>query len=273
MKQVFDRLVVELEKPRELTAQSLRHFSATYGVDRQEVGAFLDTRLAGLAEDELDLSLSALYTPKLADQALFAGLLGKDSIPTEELPTWVDRLHRRPTTGHLVSADGVVHPFELQPVTVERYVLRLRIDGTTSDAVLRLIQTLAPPEEQPLLLAVARRAIWNTPDRCALLEQFLARSYAGDPPVPGDLEAFLALVESSEPTGVADVIARLPAWEQVVRTQVSSANQPSPFFNERVQDLHGGGRDQRGTNEPLRTQKQAELEFLGRLKRMFGTAG
>lgn len=265
MQPVLDRLAAELEKPRALTAQTLRHLAAAYGVDRQEVGTFLDERLAGLEEDELDLTLSALYTPKLADQAEFAELLESKSFTRAELHSWVDLLLQRPTNGHLQTADGVTHSFLLQRVTLERYVLRLRLEGTMPEGLLRLIRTRTPRAEQPQLLAIARRAIWNTPDRWELLQRFLTRNFAAASPVPGDPEAFLALVESSEPSGIPDVLARLPAWEQVVRIQVSSADQPSPFFNERVQDLHGGGRDQRGVNEALRQQKQSELAFLGRL--------
>lgn len=265
MQPVFDRLVEELEKPRPLTAQTLRHLASAFGVERHEVGAFLDERLEGLAEEELDFTLSALYTPKLADQATFAGLLEGASVPASEWPAWVERLHRRPTTGRLVTADGTVHAFKLQPVTLERYVYRLRLDGSLPETLLRLIRTLPPAADRPRLLAIARRAVWDTPGRRELLQQFLTRSYAGDPPVPGDAEALLALVESSEPAGTEDVMARLPAWERVVRTQLDSAGSPSPFFNERVQDLHGGGRDQRGGNETLRAHKAAELEFLQRL--------
>lgn len=261
----MDRLAAELERPRALTAQTLRHLAANYGVDRQEVGTFIDERLAGLEEVELDLTLSALYTPKLADQAVFAELLETTSITRADLHAWVDLLLRRPTTGHLQTADGATHAFPLQRVTLERYVFRLRLDGTLPEGLLRLIRSLPPGTDQSRLLAIARRAIWNTPDRLEMLHRFLARHYAGNSPVPGDPEAFLALVESSEPSGIPDVLARLPTWEQVVRIQVSSADQPSPFFNERVQDLHGGGRDQRGVNEALRQQKLSELAFLGRL--------
>ena len=265
MQPVLDRLAAELEKPRALTAQTLRHLAATYGIDRQEVGTFLDERLAGLEEDELDLTLSALYTPKLADQSIFADLLESASVTRADLHSWVEYLLQRPTTGHLQTADGVTHAFPLQRVTLERYVFRLRLEGTLPEGLLRLIRSLPPRADQPRLLAIARRAVWNTPDRWELLQRFLARNYAGNSPIPGNPEDVLAVPFPFSERRAANVLARLPAWEQVVRIQVSSADQPSPFFNERVQDLHGGGRDQRGVNETLRQQKQSELAFLGRL--------
>ena len=54
MEAVFNRLVEELERPRTLTAQTLRHLEATYGITREETGSFLDERLPGLDETELD---------------------------------------------------------------------------------------------------------------------------------------------------------------------------------------------------------------------------
>lgn len=268
MKAVMDRLVKELERPRELTAQTLRYLDSTYGVGREEAGALLEERLPLMDDAELDLALSAQFTPKLADQAVFASLLGADGVPVGELTGWVEQLHQRPTLGHLITPDGVSHEFRMRPVTLERYVLRLRLEATIPEVTFRLIRSLCPDTDQPVILAIARRAVWNTEGRRELLRRFLAGAYAGDPPSPGDAEAFLAVMETSEPENLDDARTRLPAWEQVARTQWSGSDQPSPFFNERVQDLHGGGRDQRGPNEALRARKKAELEFLGRLRRI-----
>lgn len=268
MEAVMDRLVKELERPRELTAQTLRYLDATYGVGREEAGALLEERLPLMDDAELDLALSAQFTPKLADQAVFASLLGADGVPVGALARWVEQLHQRPTQGHLITPDGVSHEFRMRPVTLERFVLRLRLEATIPEVTFRLIRSLCPDADQPLILAIARRAVWNTEGRRDLLRRFLSGAYAGDPPAPGDAEAFLAVMETSEPENLDDALNRLPAWEQVARTQWSGSDQPSPFFNERVQDLHGGGRDQRGPNEALRARKKAELEFLGRLRRI-----
>lgn len=268
MEAVLDRLVKELERPRDLTAQTLRYLDSTYGVGREGAGAFLEERLPEIDDAELDLALSAQFTPKLADQAVFASLLGADGVPAGELRDWVVRLERRPTLGHLITPDGVSHEFRMRSVTLERYVLRLRLEATIPEVTFRLIQSLCPDADQPVILAIARRAVWTTEGRRELLRLFLAGAYAGDPPASGDAEAFLALMETSEPENLDDARSRLPAWEQVARTQWSGSDQPSPFFNERVQDLHGGGRDQRGPNEVLRARKKAELEFLGRLRQI-----
>jgi len=266
---VWDRLIQELEKPRPLTAQVFRHLASIYGVERAEAGRFLDERLGALEDDELDLTLSALFTPKLSDQALFAGILGAASVPQTTQSEWVSRLEGRPTIGRLVTVEGAVHRSPLKRVTLERYVFRLRLEATISESLGRLIATLPPPAERPVLLAIARRAAWNTPDRVGILSQFLARAYSDGDAADAvhDAERLLALMEGSEPTDLADLLRRLPAWEQVVRTQIASSARPSPFFNDHVQDLHGGGRDQRSGSDVLRAQKQAELEFLERLAR------
>ncbi len=264
---VFSRLVEELEKPRLLTPQVLRYLSATYGVGRDEVGPFLDQRLSALDETETDLTLSSLFTPKLSDQARFAELLGDALIPERDWSELVRQLDQRPTQGCLVTEEGAAHRFPLATVTLERYVHRLRLDGTVSEPLYRLIQTLPPAEDRPLLLAIARRSIWDTPERQQILFDFLAKGCTSDGYRRDDAEALLTLMETAEPSSVEDILQRLPEWEGNLRTQLASTSLPRPFFNSKVEELHGGGRDHRASNEEAAAHKRAELEFLGRLAR------
>ena len=265
MQAVFDRLVLELEKPRPLTAQSLKYLAATYGLGRDEVGAFLDRELAQLADEEIDLALSAQFTPKLADQAVFAELLGQQSIPPSDWPRWIEKLQQRPTLACLVTEAGTSHRSPLRSVTLERYVHRLRLEASVPEAVYRLIGSLPPAGDRPLLLAIARRAAWDTSARREILLQFLARSCAADRYRRNDVEALLGLMESAAPTDLNDLQARLPDWEQVIRGQLTTAGMPRQFFNLQVEEMHGGRRDHRPTDQGSKERKQAELEFLGRL--------
>lgn len=265
MQAVFDRLVLELEKPRTLTAQSLKYLAGTYGLGRDEVGAFLDRELANLADEEIDLSLSSLFTPKLADQAIFAAILGAQSVTTSEWPHWIERLHQRPTVACLVTEAGTSHRSPLRTVTLERYVHRLRLDATVPEALHRLIGSLPPATDRPLLLAIARRAIWDTPARQDILLKFLAGSCANDTYQLADVEALLSLMESATPSDLPDLQRRLPDWEQVLRSQLTTAGMPRPFFNLQVEEMHGGGRDRRPTDSNGKERKQAELAFLSRL--------
>lgn len=265
MQAVFDQLVKELEKPRPLTAQSLKYLAATYGLGRDEVGAFLDRDLALLADEEIDLALSSQFTPKLADQAVFAAILGPQSIPKSEWPSWIERLQQRPTLACLVTEAGTSHQSPLRAVTLERYVHRLRLEASVPDALQRLIGSLPPASDRSVLLAIARRSIWDTPARQEILLQFLARSCASDTYRRDDVEALLGLMESAAPTDREDLQRRLPDWEQVLRSQLTTAAMPRPFFNLQVEEMHGGGRDRRPADNGAKEHKQAELEFLSRL--------
>ena len=80
------------------------------------------------------------------------------------------------------------------------------------------------------------------------------------------VEALLNLVETYEPANTAEVLSRLPHWQVVLRHEIGLASGPKPFFNERVQEMHGGGRDQRRMEDTRTTAKQRELEFLARLQ-------
>ncbi len=263
---VFERLVAELERPRPLTPQFLRHLSATYGLGRDEIGRFLDAELPGLSEEEIDLTLSSLFTPKLADQAIFADLLGRGSVPASEWPVWIERLRSRPTHGCLLTEQGTRHTTALRTVTLERYVHRLRLDATVPIAVFDRIGSTVVPAQRPMLLAIARRAVWTTPERQRILLEFLGKAASVPGTTPHDAEALLALMEASEPESVEDLLARLPEWETTLRQQIASARQPKPFFNLQVEELHGGGRDQRPSNLHAVATRQEELAFLGRLR-------
>ncbi len=128
----------------------------------------------------------------------------------------------------------------------------------------QIINQVSPPRERAVFKAVARRAIWESPTR----REILGRCWqsGGTALTTADVVALLKLMETYEPIDRADLLGRIPHWQQVVRQELSDAS-AKPFFNERVADLHGGGRDQRRQNPDLIAEKQAELEFLQRLQR------
>src|SRR5947208_11406 len=77
---LIETLAAELERPRELSARVVNYIGGTYGIDYDAIGAFLVEKLPTLEDDELDLILSPVFTPKLNDQAVFAELLGRESV-------------------------------------------------------------------------------------------------------------------------------------------------------------------------------------------------
>src|SRR5262245_18719559 len=103
--QLLDLLAGELERSRELSSQVIRHISGGYDVERDAVGPFLVERLPRLEDDEVDLVLSPLFTPRLTDQAIVATALGRESVPREKWPEIVRRLAERPVRATLLS-DG-----------------------------------------------------------------------------------------------------------------------------------------------------------------------
>jgi len=70
--QLIETIAAELELPRELSARVMNYISGHYGIDDDAIGAFLTREMPKLEDDEIDLILSPVFTPKLSDQALFA---------------------------------------------------------------------------------------------------------------------------------------------------------------------------------------------------------
>jgi hypothetical protein len=258
-----DSLAAGLERPREVTAQVSHHVLETYGIAREAVGEFLVNELARLEDYEADLILSPLFTPTLIDQAPVAELLGCDSIPAATWPELIQQLTLRPTRAQLIAEGGVKHEIELRDVTIERFVRRLHLDGTIAGDVFALIGSLPESSERALLKAIARRAVWRDASRREILTRFLANpAHAFQ---VEDVATLLKLVETYEPAGIADLLARIPHWQQVLRQEINDAG-VKPFFNERVEELHGGGRDQRRNDNSRVVAKENERAFLDRLQ-------
>lgn len=264
MPTLLESLAAELERPRPLTAQVAKHIADTYDVSRENIGAFLSGELPKLEDYEIDLVLSPLFTPTLQDQSVFAELLGRESVPRSDWPALVAQLANRPTTARLVTDDGAVHEVLLRDVTIERFVHRLRLEGTIPEKIFSETEKSVAPSDRALFKAVARRAVWENPSRL----EILSRALAVFATAPSDMTALLKLVETYQPAGPGELLALIPNWKQILRQEINSAG-AKPFFNERVQDLHGGGRDQRRQDDSRVVGLEREFQFLERLEKIF----
>lgn len=262
MPDLSEVIAAELERPRPLPAQVVQHLEDVHEVPRGESAAFLTTRLAALEDYEVELILSPAFTPTLEDQAAVAGVLGAHSVPETGWPELIARLLARPTRAHLQTEEGQAAEFPLPAVVLERYVRRLRLQGALPETTQALLQA-HPGGDHPLLCAIARRAIWSSPGRRDILDRFLQTPAGGG--TRADAVGLLRLMETYEPGDRAEFLARLPQWRQALRLEVAGAGAPRPFFNERVEDLHGGGRDQRAPETARGAAAQAQLALLDRL--------
>jgi hypothetical protein len=262
---LFEAIAAELERLRPVTAQVVQHLVGTHSVARENIGAFLTEELLQLEDYEVELVLAPLFTPTLDDQAVVAELLGKESLAASEWPGLVQQLVSRPTRAHLRTEDGVTHLVPLREVTVERFVYRLRLDGTIGDGLFKLIGSLPQAGDRALLKAVARRTIWENPGRAVILSRYLES--VGDAFRTDDAAALLKLVETYGPANVTELVAKIPHWQQILRQEINDSG-TKPFFNERVEELHGGGRDQRRQDNNRVAAKEREQAFLERLQRV-----
>jgi len=261
---LIDTIAAELERPRPITAQVAKHLDGAYGVERDAVGPFLEDRLPKLEDDEHDLILSPLFTPKLSDQAIFAELLGNRTIEKTDWPGLIQELVNRPAVAHLVTGEGQTHAVALREVTIERYVKRLRLDGTISADMMKLIDQ-TPAADHPMLKAVARRAIWESTARGEMLVRLLSQSIAGGTYRLDDVINLLKLAEDYQPANSSALLARIPRWIKLLEEEINSAGGPKPFFSQTVQYMHGGN-DQRQSDEARIGAKRNELAFLERVQ-------
>lgn len=268
MSNLVEALAAQLERPREVTFQVANYLNGTYDVDRDVVGPFLVEKLPSLEDYEHDLILSPLFTPKLADQAIFAELLGRESVPRAQWPELIRELTARPTRAQLVTSDKRVHTIPLREVTIERYVNRLRLDGTMPESLFGMIQTAMPADDRPVLKAVARRAVWEAESRRDILTHYLVSAQKRHEFQLGDAVHLLGLVESYKPVDLASLLAMIPPWQKGLRHDIETASGARPFFTPQTQGEHGGDRDQRRPDERRIDAKRNELAILGRIQQV-----
>ena len=266
MQAFVDAVAAELERPRALLKQVVDHLASHYSVSRDELGAFFTSQLDALEDYEVDLLFSPLFTPTLTDQSLFSDLLDRQTLPASAWPVLLRKLIDRPTVAHLTTEDGITHGIKLREVSLERFVTRLNLDVIIPDPLGKLLHSLPPAEDRALLKALARRIVWNKEPRRAVLFRYLLAATSEGFYRREDLLVLLKLMETYQPKDAADLLARIPHWQEVMKNEMLSAASPKPFFAARVQELHGGGRDQRHQDDSLISGKQRELEFLGRLQ-------
>ena len=116
VEQLIQAIATELERRRPLTTKVATYITETYGIDRDAIGEFLEKQLPALEDDDIDLVLSPVFTPKLPDQAIFADLLGDKTIPKESWPEMVHQLESRPTCALLTTNDGTDHRVVLREI-------------------------------------------------------------------------------------------------------------------------------------------------------------
>jgi hypothetical protein len=265
---LIEALAAELERPRELSSRVLNYIGDNYGVEHDAIGAFLVKQLPSLEDYEIDLILSPVFTPRLSDQAVFADLLGRQSISREAWPELIRQLVERPVQARLVTLDGQSHSVGLREVTVERYVHRLRLEASIPESLFRIVDQTPPEADRPLLKAIARRSVFENAGTREILEHYLTSAFRGGSYTLADALELLNLMENRKPATLAGLMADLPRWQEALRQQIEVAAGPKPFFSQDVERMHGGGRDQRAQDDVRVSAKENEFAFLGRLQRL-----
>jgi hypothetical protein len=264
---LIETLARELERPRELTPRVINYINGHHGIDYDAIGSFLTGDLSKLEDDDVDLVLSPLFTPKLADQVAVAEILGSSSISSDQWPALIQTLVDRPTRAQLVTPDGQSHSVNLREVTIERYVHRLRLEGRISEPVAQQLDRVPTDADRPMLKAIARRAVWEKAGVQSILVQYLSNAIDRGSYSLEDTLALLDLVEGRKPSDLADLQARMFGWQEALQQQIDGTP-GGRFFHSDIQLMHGGSRDHRQQDETRMSAKERELAFLKRLQKI-----
>jgi hypothetical protein len=147
-------------------------------------------------------------------------------------------------------------------------VHRLRLEATIPESLLILIDRVPSKEDRPMLMALARRAVWESAGPRRILEVVLSAvleqgSYSLD-----ETFELLSLAEDRKPADLEALVTWIPRWAEALRQQIDTGSGQKPFFHSQVEWMHGGARDQRQELDPRVSAKQKELAFLLRLQQL-----
>lgn len=252
----------ELGRTRALVPQVVAHILGQYGATRDDLGRFLREVVPGLEDYQIDVMFSPIFTPGILEQALYSKLVIEAPLEGGATNALVQALCDRRIQTPLRLEDGAEHRLPLREVTLNRYVSRLNLERVIPEPLAARIQEAIAPDELAIAHAIARRPVWATEGRENLLHQFLGTTLGTPHGTVENLSALMRLVETYRPATLEELIASLPELRELLRREMANSAMPRPFFNERVRDLHGGGRDQRGRDEHLIESKQREAAFL-----------
>src|SRR6185436_9103569 len=116
----------------------------------------------------------------------------------------IQQLVARPTLAQLMTPDSQLHSVRLRDVTVQRYVPRLRLEGTISEPVLNLLDRIPSAADLPMLKAIARRAVWENLGVREIFVSYLTKVLARGSYSLADVLDLLYLVEGRKPANLPD---------------------------------------------------------------------
>ena len=206
--------------------------STTMGVDDPLEGLTAE-RLQGLEEYELELLLAPLFTPTMDDQIACEAALPLTGFPTGGQETLVAQLLAAHIRCDLVFGDGR-QPLSPPEVVVERFVRLLRLDGVVDQAVAAYFETLDAAARHRCL-CLARRRVWRSPERAALLRRCLEIMRDKNSFDPERFDFLSCFVHTYHPVGVSGLVTAL---ENLMESY--HRDHEHPIFNERLEEHQGG---------------------------------
>jgi hypothetical protein len=83
-----------------------------------------------------------------------------------------------------------------------------------------------------------------------------------------ETRGLLDLVERYKPADIGELVAKIPRWREALRGDLGLASGGRPFFNERIEQSHGGEYDRRSPEDAMIEAKKNDLALLDRLERV-----
>jgi hypothetical protein len=233
---IHQQLCTQRLLPRQVEDQLLTNHVQT----EDALPAFMAQTLPAMDETELDLLLSAAFTPGQPEKAACCAILQAEGLASSDRPLLTHQvLDLVPITPFLTS-NQTLCPLTVPEVCIERYVRLLPLYAPLPNAIYPLLAAHITPQDAPVFNLLARDGVWQM--RTGLLTALLPAIAKAPNPVDV-MTQITGFVHTYRPKTLTEMATQLESYIRSCESDLMRTHEMS-YHDDRLIEkyaLHGEG--------------------------------
>lgn len=237
--QIFEQAKADLSRPRPANEQTLAYIADQFSFTRDQLPQFFATRYAELDMAEQDIVFSPQFTPKFEDTLPYATILQDQALTRDQMNQLVERLEQANIKTPLLLDDQP--PVECPPTDIhlERFIGRLSLDAGIDATLYAQLQQQCPADEQPMMLAILRDALYTKAHKRDMLVQVMNQLHADGTLRAATILALSDFLRTYRPNDLAELYQQLESYMKTCIEDQANANDES-FHHEQLKAEYAG---------------------------------
>jgi hypothetical protein len=232
-----EQLKEDLTLTRFINEQVLEEIASRYEYSGNRLGEFFQERYLTLEDYQADLVFSPLFTPGWEDKLRYAQLVGFSIVTEQDVKALIGRLESQGLNASFQTQTGETWLTPVHEVNLERYVTKLMLEQPISDNLAEKIKAYVPNEHHYSVALLARDAVWEGPQREALLTDYLQVFHAKNEFTLDKVRYLTDFVRTYRPTSHADLVRQ---FESMIKSCESDLNNVADqsFYDQQFKELY-----------------------------------